>query len=81
MALLFDEETSESSVALSPVELELAGSTFLTQKLKFRDYLPRAADSPPCPRQAKAGARSPPLSELSLQVAAPPRSPARATPP
>ena len=62
MALLLDEETSESSVALSSVEVELAGSTFLTEKLKFRDYLPRAADSPPCPRQAEAGARSPPLS-------------------
>ena len=62
MALLYGEETSESSVALSPVEAELAGSTFLTQKLKFRDCMLRAADYLPRPRQAEAGARGPPLS-------------------
>ena len=45
MALLYGEETRESSITLSPVEAELAGSTFLTQKLKFRDCLLRALDT------------------------------------
>lgn len=61
MALLFGEETSESSVALNPVEAELAGSTFLTQKLKLRDCLPHVADYLPRPRQPEAGAPGPPL--------------------